>query len=45
MKDVRGVAKRLDPDFKDPMSPNTHVTFNFIKDPDGYQVQPLEAVH
>ncbi len=45
MKDAGNVAKRLDPDFKGPISPNPRVTFYFIRDPDGYQVQLLEAGH
>lgn len=45
MKDAGEVAKRLDPYFKGPISPNPHVTFYFIRDPDGYQVQLLETGH
>lgn len=39
------LAARLDPEFKGPISPNPNVTFYFIRDPDGYQVQLLEKGH
>ena len=38
------MAKRLDEGFVGPISPNPHIRFFFVRDPDGYYVEIIEEL-
>lgn len=42
--DAGTLAKRLDEGFVGPISPNPHIRFFFVRDPDGYSVEIIEEL-